>query len=59
LARPEVWTTKGVAQWTFRRQHRRVKRSIQHQQVLDSAEVARLIKTLEYVRWIGRPGYPV
>ena len=27
--------------------------------ILDSPEVARLIKTLEYVRWTGRPGYPV
>ena len=27
--------------------------------VLDSPEVARLIATLEYVRWTGRPGYPV
>lgn len=27
--------------------------------LLDSPEVARLIKTLEYVRWTGRPGYPV
>jgi hypothetical protein len=28
-------------------------------EVLDSPEVARLVKTLEYVRWTGRPGYPV
>lgn len=27
--------------------------------VLDSPEVARLITTLEYVRWTGRPGYPI
>jgi hypothetical protein len=27
--------------------------------VLDSPEVARLTNTLEYVRWTGRPGYPV
>jgi Transposase DDE domain/Transposase domain (DUF772) len=27
--------------------------------VLDSREVTRLIKALEYVRWTGRPGYPV
>jgi hypothetical protein len=27
--------------------------------VLDSPEVARLISTLEYVRWTGRPGYPL
>jgi hypothetical protein len=27
--------------------------------VLDSPEVARLIRTLEYVRWTGRPGYPI
>ena len=31
----------------------------QLQQILDSPEVARLVKTLEYVRWTGRPGYPV
>ncbi len=27
--------------------------------VLDSPEVARLITTLEYVRWTGRKGYPI
>ncbi len=26
--------------------------------VLDSPEVAAFVKTLEYVRWTGRPGYP-
>lgn len=31
----------------------------QLKQILDSPEVARLVKTLEYVRWTGRPGYPV
>jgi len=31
----------------------------QLQQILDSPEVARLVKTLEYVRWTGRPGYPL
>jgi hypothetical protein len=31
----------------------------QLQQILDSPEVARLVKTLEFVRWTGRPGYPV
>lgn len=31
----------------------------QLQAVLDSPEVARLIKCVEYVRWTGRPGYPV
>jgi IS5 family transposase len=28
-------------------------------QILDSPEVGRLVRTLEYVRWTGRPGYPV
>lgn len=27
--------------------------------LLDSPEVQRLIQTLEYVRWTGRPGYPL
>jgi transposase, IS5 family len=31
----------------------------QLQQVLDSPEVARLVKCIEYMRWTGRPGYPV
>jgi hypothetical protein len=27
--------------------------------LLDSPEITRLVKTIEYVRWTGRPGYPV
>ena len=31
----------------------------QLQEVLESPEVARLVRTLQLVRWTGRPGYPV
>ena len=58
LASPGVWTTKGLSSVDVPKVAPR-SAAAELAGLLDSPEIAALIRELEATRWTGRPGYPI